>query len=409
MKYFVLLCNGAADRKISALGDKTPLEAAEKPTFNMLSYRSFNGLVSNVSKKFPSDAFTSYLSVVNCDPDELTGFASFDATAAGISLDGDDTAYRCSFVTLTDNGEAYAEKQLTDCCAPAAKDEITKLISALNKGLSTKIKKFYANEDKGILVWKRAPEGAELHSPEEALDKRIGELLPAGEGSAKLLQLFEKSFEILNDHPVNVKRRERGEKPLNSIWLWSASKKPGLTVYNDKWKVSASVISDDRDVKIISGLNGMKYIDAAGVDSAEKAQTAIKEFENGTDLVLYHTNDAAERALAGDADGKVKVIEDLDANVLAPVYEYLCGCGDQFKLLVTTGISALTEEKAFSADAVPFFMYNSMRTEVGYKPFSETNAKKSGFYLPQGYKFTSFMIRIPEPAKEETQQENGQQ
>ena len=113
--------------------------------------------------------------------------------------------------------------------------------------------------------------------------------------------------------------------------------------------------------------------------------------------------------LEGDAEGKVKVIEELDANVLAPVYEYLCGCGDQFKLLVSTGIAAVTEEKALSDDKVPFFMYNSQRSEVGYKPFSENNAKKSGFYLPEGYKFTSFMIRLPEPAKEETQEDNGQQ
>lgn len=408
MKYFVLLCSGAADRKIPALGDKTPLEAAEKPTFNMLSYRSFNGVISNVSEKFGPDLKTAYLSALNCDPDSLTGFAAFDAADAGIELTDEDTAYRCSFVTLSDNGEEYGEKQLLECSGTAAKEEITKLVSALNKGLSTKIKKFYAKDKSACLVWKRAPEGAELFCPYEAQGKPVRDFLPAGDGASKLIQLFEKSFEILNEHPVNVKRRERGEKPLNSIWLWSASKKPELTVFPDKWKVSAAVISDSEEIKVMSELSGIKFAEAAE-NNAENAKKVTEEFENGTDLVLFYTDKAAKCALAGDARGKVKVIEDLDANVLAPVYEYLCGCGDQFKLLVSTGIAAITEEKAFSDEKVPFFMYNSQRSEVGYKPFSENNAKKSGFYLPDGYKFTSFMIRLPDPEKEETQENNGQQ
>lgn len=409
MKYFVLLCDGAADRKLSALGDKTPLEAAAKPTFNMLSYRSFNGLLSNASGKFLPGPVVSFLSTVNFDPDQLGGFAAFDAAGAGIELTDEDTAYRCSFVTLSDKGEDYAEKQLTECADDLTKEEISKLVSALNKGLSTKIKKFYALKDTGCLVWKRAPENTELHSPEEALGNKIGEYLPAGDGSSKLIPMLEKSFEILKDHPVNAKRIERGAKPVNSIWLWSSSKKPEFEPYPEKWQVSASVISASTDVKVISELAGLKYIGAEGKNSADTAAMITKEFEDGTDLVLYHTEDAAKRALEGDAEGKVKVIEDIDANILAPVYEYLCGCGDQFKLLVTTGLPADTEEKAYANDAAPFFMYNSQRSEVGYKPFSENNAKKSGFYLPEGYKFTSFMIRIPEPVKEETQEENGQQ
>lgn len=409
MKYFVLLCNGAADRKIPALGDKTPLEAAVKPTFNMLSYRSFNGMISNVSKKFPQDQRTAFLSVINCDPDGLSGFAAFDAIGAGIPLTEEDTAYRCTFVTLSDKGENYGDKQLLSVGAPASKEEISKLVSALNKGLSTKIKKFHAPDGGACLIWKRAPENAELRSPDEALGNNISEYLPSGDGSSKILPLLEKSFDILNEHPVNVKRRERGEEPLNSIWLWSASKKPELTVYPEKWQVSASVVSDKPEIRIIAGLAGMKAVDCSGKSGADKAKLVTDEFDSGADLVLLHTEELAERALEGDAQGKVKAIEDIDENVLAPVYEYLSCCGDQFKLLVTTGVAALTEQKTYAEDNTPFFMYNSQRTEVGYKPFSENNAKKSGFFLPEGYKFTSFMIRIPEPAKEETQEENGQQ
>lgn len=408
MKYFVLLCDGASDHKYAAADDKTPFETAEKPAFNMLSYRSFNGAVSNASKNCPDDKTSAYLSVMSYDPDELTGFASLEAAAAGIELTEEDTAYRCSFVTLSEDEDEYGEKQLIGTDG-ATKEETAKLISALNKGLSTKIKKFYAADGAGCLVWKRAPENAVLHAPGEAKGKQIKDFLPEGEGAAKILPLFEKSYDILKDHPVNVKRRERGEKPLNSLWLWSASKKPELTAFSEKWKVSAAVISDDPVVKAIAELAGMKYIDLPDADNAAKVKAITDEYNAGTEYVLLHTSAAAQCALDSDFEGKVKAIEDIDANIIAPVYEYLCGCGDQFKMLVTPGMAAVTEDKAYSSEErVPFFMYNSQRTEIGYKPFTETNAQKSGFYLPQGFKFTSFMIRIPEPEKEETPEENGQ-
>ena len=58
MKYFVLFCDGAADRKSQVPGEKTPLELASKPTFNMLSYRSFNGIVRNAPDSAPADVGT---------------------------------------------------------------------------------------------------------------------------------------------------------------------------------------------------------------------------------------------------------------------------------------------------------------------------------------------------------------
>ena len=94
--------------------------------------------------------------------------------------------------------------------------------------------------------------------------------------------------------------------------------------------------------------------------------------------------------------------------MLAPVYEYIFCCVDQFKILLTTGEESSVEDRAYTTEQSPFFMYNSTRTEVGYKPFSELNAAKSGFYLPEGYKFMPFMIRLPAPEKEETPDENGQ-
>ncbi len=415
MKYFILFCDGAADRKSQVPGVKTPLEAAVKPTFNMLSYRSFNGVVSSAPENAPLDVGTSFLSLLSFDPQGLTGFSPFDAARAGASLTGEDTVYKCSLVTLSDNGEPFDKKVLVDCCGDITDEEASSLVSALNKGLSTKIKKFYRySGTEHRLVWRRAPEDAAIPSPCDVKGAAVGQYL-ADKNAAKIKAVVEKSFEVLNNCPVNEKRRESGKKPLNAVWLWEGSKMPDVEPFAEKWQLSsASLVTNSEKLTGIAKSAGIKTVSVGVDENGEElydaeAQAAIKEFTDGADLVIVHTGTVSKKALEGDFAGKTAAIEAADSRILAPVYEYLCGCGDQFKLLVYTGLPAPCEDKAYVREPSPFFMYNSQRTEVGYKPFSETNARKGGFNLPDGYKFMSFMIRIPAPVVEETEENDGEQ
>lgn len=406
MKYFILMCDGAADCRIPALDGKTPLEAAVKPTVNMLSYRSFNGLISYPSADAAPSLSADALAVLGYDAKDMTGIAPLKAASVGVTLAPDDTAYRCSFITVSEKEEAYGDRTVLSVSnADVTEEETTRLISALNKKLSTKIKKFYGVGTEGCLVWKRAPGLTESVCPDKLKGKRIGAFMPAGESAARLVPILEKSFDALNDHPVNVKRREQGKLPLNSIWLWSAGKLPEMENFEAKWNVSAVAVCSDQIVRGAAACAGIRCVDAAPEAAAE---AAVTEFSAGADLVFVHTGAAAKAAFEGDAQAKVRALEETDSAILAPVYEYLCGCGDQFKILFTTGAAAETGKRAYAAERSPFFMYNSARAEVGYKPFSEANAAKSGFYLPEGFRFMPFMIRLPAADKEETTEEDGQ-
>ena len=136
-----------------------------------------------------------------------------------------------------------------------------------------------------------------------------------------------------------------------------------------------------------------------------KAKAAIDEFEAGAETVVIHIAGTAEYAFKGEPEKKKQVIENVDSAILAPVYEYLCSCGDQFKIMVITNRTVSSEERAAISEPSPFFIYNAERSEVGYKPFSEANAAKSGFYLPDGSKLMSFFIRKPGVPKVEGEEE----
>ena len=48
MKYVIVLTDGAADYPVAALGDRTPLEAANTPNIARLARNGISGLVKTV-------------------------------------------------------------------------------------------------------------------------------------------------------------------------------------------------------------------------------------------------------------------------------------------------------------------------------------------------------------------------
>ena len=121
MKYFVLVCDGMADRPVKELGNRTPMEAAVKPMMDMLAAKSLCGTVSNVPQGMVPESDTANLAILSYDPKVYSkGRSPLEAMSMGLSMQPDETAYRCNIVTLSDEGD-YDEKIMIDHSA----DEIT--------------------------------------------------------------------------------------------------------------------------------------------------------------------------------------------------------------------------------------------------------------------------------------------
>ena len=145
MKYFVLIPDGMADEKIAALGDRTPMQAASKPTIDRLAKTAYVGTVSNVPEGMVPESDTANMAILSFDPKVYSkGRSPLEAVSMGIVMQPDETAYRCNVVTLSDEGEAYEDKVILDHSA----DEITtaeadELIKALQEHLGNAERRFY--------------------------------------------------------------------------------------------------------------------------------------------------------------------------------------------------------------------------------------------------------------------------
>ena len=180
MKYLVLVCDGMADRKIEALGNRTPMEAANKPMMDMLAAKSVCGTVSNVPEGMVPESDTANLAILSYDPKIYSkGRSPLEAMSMGLTMQPDDTAYRCNVVTLRDD-EDYDNKIMLDHSADEiSTEEADELIKALEANLGNETRHFYTGVSyRHCLLWKNGIETYNFMRPHDILGKCISEYLP---------------------------------------------------------------------------------------------------------------------------------------------------------------------------------------------------------------------------------------
>ena len=393
MKYLVLIPDGMADEKIEELGGKSPMGAAKKPTCDLLASMSEVGLVSNVPQGIAPGSDAANMAILSFDPAVYSkGRSPLEAVSMGLEMNDTQVAFRCNIVTLSED-EEYDEKIIIDHSA----DEITteeadELIKSVEEALGNDVRHFYTGVSyRHCLLWDGVDDNYGFTPPHDILGKCIKDYLPTGDVGQKYYDLMKASWDILDKHPINQARRERGLKPANSIWLWSPGKKPALPSFKEKWGIDGAVISAVDLIKGIGLCAGMKSIDVEGATGNVhtnyngKAQAAIEAFQNGTDYVYVHVEAPDECGHRAEIENKVKAIELIDAKILGPVYEYLCGCGDEFKIMVLPDHPTPICKRTHTMDPVPFFIYSSARKQDGCATFTEETASQMGYYIPNGF------------------------
>ena len=400
MKYLVLVPDGMADEKIEALGNKTPMEAADKKMMDTLAEYSTVGTVSNVPDGMVPESDTANMAILSFDPKVYSkGRSPLEAMSMGLHMEPDHVAYRCNIVTLSEDGE-YDEKIMLDHSA----DEITtaeadELIRALDAALGNDILRFYTGVSyRHCILWHGGNDKYNFMRPHDILGQCIKDYLPHGEDGKVFYDLMRASWDILDRHPVNEARRARGLRPANSIWLWSPGKKPALPSFKEKWGLDAAVISAVDLIKGIGICAGMKSIDVEGATGNVrtnydgKANAAIEAFKSGIEYVYIHVEAPDECGHRAETENKVLSIELIDKKILKPVYEYLKNSGEDFKIMVLPDHPTPVRLRTHTIEPVPFFIYSSKEKKAGVSHFTEATAAETGLYLPYGYKLMELLL-----------------
>lgn len=396
-----MLCDGMADEPVEALGNVTPMEKADKPCMNSLAAKGEVGMVKTVADGLKPGSDVANLSVLGYEPAKYySGRSPLEAASIGIDLKDTDVTLRCNLVTLSDE-EDYEKKTIIDYCADDISTEDARvLVEYIQENLGTEIFKFYPGVSyRHCLVWSNGnPNPGELTPPHDITGRVITEYIPKGEYTVELYELMKKSYELLKNHPLNLKRIENGKRPANSIWLWGEGTKPLLDDFSDKFGKKGSMISAVDLLKGIAICAGMNSVDVDGAtgyidtDFDGKCKAAIEEFKNGADFVYVHVEAPDECGHRGETENKVKSIELIDKHILGPVTEFLRGY-DDFAVLVCPDHPTPLSIRTHSSNPVPYLIYDS-KNEVDSKVenFCEKEAENTGNFIEKGFSMMNYFL-----------------
>ena len=398
MKYIVILGDGMADEPIEALGGRTPLEAAATPTMDALAGMGELGMVKTVPASMKPGSDVANLAVLGYDPERnYSGRSPLEALSVGVRMEEGDVIFRCNLVTVTEE-EPYSEKTILDhSSGEISTADADILMDAVRETFNNERFSFYTGTSyRHITVWKEGTV-VDLIPPHDHLGEQIGQYLPE---EPLLREMMEKSFDILNSHPLNLQRAAAGKNKANSLWFWGAGTKPGLGSFREKTGLEGVMISAVDLLKGIAVGAGMAVAEVEGATGSldtnyeGKADAAIDALlRGGKDFAYIHVEGPDEMGHQGNIAHKVRSIEYLDRRLVARVKAAMDDSGEPYRMLILPDHPTPIRCRTHTADPVPYILYDSTRQTRRIGRYSERDAAATGIFEPVGYRLMDKLLR----------------
>ncbi|MEK7273695.1 MAG: 2,3-bisphosphoglycerate-independent phosphoglycerate mutase, partial [Candidatus Desantisbacteria bacterium] len=306
----------------------------------------------------------------------------------GISLEPDETAFRCNLVTV-ENGLMmdYSGGHIS---TPEARG----LIEAVDASLGNERVKFYPGVSYRHLMVLKDNILPTCTPPHDISGKDIEPFLPQGSGAEILRELMSASCRVLEAHEINHQRIQEEKKPANMIWLWGYGKPIKMPTIQQRFNLSGGVISAVDLVRGIGKCAGLRSIDVPGITGyydtnyIGKAEYALDVLKND-DFVFIHIEAPDEASHNGDLAAKIKAIEDIDAKVLSTILSHI---PDNTRILLLPDHETPLSTRTHASGPVPFVMWGA-----GIKPddslsYDENSARNSRLRFENGWEILEYFI-----------------
>ena len=400
MKYVVILGDGMADWPLDEINGETPLSCAKTPVMDALAKVSEIGTVATIPEGMAPGSDTANLSVMGYDPKKYyTGRSPLEALSIGVDMKDTDVVYRCNIVTLSEEDVPYEEQTILDHSSDEiSTEDAAVLLEAVSRELADETYQFYTGTSyRHCMVWDKG-QVLDLTPPHDVLTQKIGQYLPK---DPVLRKMQERSYEILKNHPLNIKRKEQGLNPANSFWFWGAGTKPILTSFEDIYHKKGVMISAvdllkgiavgaEMDRIVVEGANGGLHTNYEG-----KAQAAVDALtKQGYDFAYVHVEAPDEMGHQGSIEKKIQAIEYLDARLIRLVKEGLDASGEDYRMLILPDHPTPIKVRTHVAEPVPYLLYDSTALQDHNWHYNEKEAAASGNTVAHGWDMMKYLLSV---------------
>lgn len=379
MKHIIILGDGMADWPVKSLGGKTLLQAAHTPNMDKLARMGRTGRLVTVANGFHPGSEVANMSVMGYNlPKVYEGRGPLEAASIGVNLKPGEMAMRCNIICI--EGDLLKNHSAGHITTP----EADILVKYLQEKLGNERVHFYTGvQYRHLLVIKGGDKRIDCTPPHDVPLKPYRPLMvkpmpgtehiTQPEGGAELTpqqtadlinDLIVRSQKLLENHPLNLKRKAEGKDPANSIWPWSPGYRPQMEPLAMRYPQirKGSVISA---VDLINGIGyyaGLRRLTVEGATGLydtnyENKAAAALEVLKTDDFVYLHVEASDEAGHEGDVDLKIRTIENLDSRAIGPIYEAVKDWDEPVAIAVLPDHPTPCELRTHTAEPVPFLIW----------------------------------------------------
>lgn len=375
MKYALLVGDGMADWPLAELGNQTPLAYARTPHMDQIATAGRIGRVATVPAGMQPGSDVANMSLMGYNPQEYySGRAPIEAASMGIALATNETAFRCNFVTISnDTMIDYSAGHISTA-------EAQQILAFLHDELTTATVHLYPGVSyRHLLTINSFPSGLQCTPPHDITDKKVTPFLPQGPGSEQVTQLMQAARPLLAASPVNEQRRLAGTNTVTDIWLWGQGQACTLPSLFKLHGITGSVISAVdlvRGLGMLAGLTVHLVPGATGylgTNYAGKMAGAYAAFET-QDFVYLHVEAPDETSHEGSLEKKIAAIEEFDTHIVGEMLRLQHERND-LRILVAPDHATPVSIKTHSAEPVPYVLSGLGITPDAGKLYGESAAQ----------------------------------
>ena len=401
MKYLIILGDGMADEPIESLNGKTPLQYANTPHIDRLARSGRCGMLDTIPDGFAPGSEIANLSVLGYNvPEVFEGRGSLEAASMGIDLLPGEMAMRCNLICIADgkiknHSAGHISTEEADVLMRYLQDELGDELVSLYPGVSYRHLLKFRGGVKNLAC--TPPHDVPGAVAEEVMVKALS--ADAQSTADTLNSLILRSQQLLENHPVNLKRAAAGKDKANSIWPWSPGYRPAMKTLKELYGIGGgtviSAVDLIRGIGVYAGLKVVLVEGATGLYDTNyegKAQAALDALKED-DFVFLHIEASDEAGHEGDAELKVKTIEYLDQRVVKTVLETVEQWDEEVTIALLPDHPTPCALRTHTRDAIPFIISRPGVEPDGVEVYDEFACRQGSYGVLKGQQFMQQLMR----------------
>ncbi|MFH1325617.1 MAG: alkaline phosphatase family protein [archaeon] len=393
MKGILVIMDGLGDLPHRQLEGMTPLEAAQTPNLDFLANRGELGYMYPVKPGFVPESDEAVVSIFGNELIKSTR-GQLEARGTDLKITRGDLVLRTNFATV-DSHKNIADRRAGRTLTTAEAENLAKEINKIKMPC-----KFFFKptiQHRGVLVFyggfsdnisgnDLAYSGSNPSSDKAVSVKPLDEFENTQYTVNIVNEFLEKAHEVLQNHPLNEKRKEKGLMPANYLLVRGAGvEQPKLKFYR-RW-FSVAYMPLEIGFAKISGMKvfsfpypKLKKFDVYGNlhkglrKACKFSVKTIKKNYKKFDYAYIHIKETDLPGHDNKPIEKKMMIEYVDKTLFYFLRRF--APSRKIKVVVTGDHSTPCKLKTHSSDPVPVLYYPAEETTPEEKKFCEIEARK---------------------------------